>query len=189
MFDNTETIWYGTSDLAKLSTSLQKRIFPNGGEALTTHGEILRQLGFIYYDRNNNGFGNGPFKIAFDYVARHVDKLIPFISEKAFKDFSWDFECAGYGADQVEHHWEGDAGLELLVGAAVKFADQCEKESPSPYRNLSDLVADLSSDDCTRVLTAAPFARKVILRDDISKELREPLTIAILDALERALAV
>ena len=102
--------------------TLWEELVPDEGRASTQHGELLRLISKVYYDRYNNGFGNGPFKRVDQYLKKYSDGIksnMP--NPKDFDTFMKHFRDINYGEEIVRRDWEGDRYLEEVCDGVVAY--------------------------------------------------------------------
>ena len=170
----TATIWSGKSPLEATKERLWGALIPQSGSCLTSHGELLRAVGRIYYDRNNNGFGNGPFKAWDKVICNHYDQISEYMVHCSLRDFLEEFCFINYGEDVVPRDWTGDKSLEELIKATICAVEKMDAQYQG-YRKVDDIVADLNSgEDAKRNAALAFMKEKITSREtdpDIVKEL------------------
>lgn len=120
----SKTYWNNEGKYQADYDRLWAKLVPDSGRAETMRGELLRAISRIYYDRFNNGFGNGP----------HTEEnatLVVWARElgSAFTNFEAAFENTGFGEEGVEREWEGDAAMEKLVDRIIKVVKNKEARS------------------------------------------------------------
>ena len=101
---------------------LWDELVPASGSASTQDGELLRWISKVYYDRYNNGFGNGPFRKTRNILMKYEQEIksnIP--NPKDFDTFMRHFEYVDYGKDIVGRDWKGDRYLEEVCDGVVAY--------------------------------------------------------------------
>jgi hypothetical protein len=146
---NTPSIWNHDSPHKALYDELWSKlvVVPASGPALAPHAELLRSVSRIYYDRFNNGFGNGPFDDEFSIISRHCFELAELMPPGYLNLFINSFEFLDRGEKILRTgKWEADAALESLIGAAILYVAKIEKTYKGP-RSVADLLDGLNSND------------------------------------------
>ena len=118
--DFTPAYWNSKGEYQKEYDALWDKLVPSEGEAETIPGEVLRAISRIYYDRYNNGFGNGPWADMVSTLKLHEKNIKQHMNPGAFDTFMKMFEGINYG-EQVVETWEGDPYMEEVVSGVVKY--------------------------------------------------------------------
>jgi hypothetical protein len=120
--------WHNEGRFQAVYEKLYKKLVPFMGGSGSEHGEALRAISKIYYDRYNNGFGNGPFFEQFDALRRTYKFWVRYLDDPVtWLEFMDEFELFGWGADVVSgHHWVGDGHMEKITEAVIQWVAEVE---------------------------------------------------------------
>lgn len=153
----TGTFWNNASPLQATYDTLASALVPAYGAALTPHGELLRAATRIYYDRYNNGFGNGPFTDEMQVLEAHQPAIEALIGAEPMRDFRRAFAHSGLGARIVSGpSWSGDAALERVLEGVVKVVAAAHAAAPgSGFRSKQELLDGLRTAEPRAVAFAA----------------------------------
>lgn len=181
----SKTLWNRTSDHAALYESLVAKLGVSSGIALTPHGELLQSIGRIYYDRMNNGFGNGPFKQEFRVLSNNCYALLPYLSHEDWGDFRSEFQEMNLGEKVIQgQHWSGDELLEKVVSAVTQAVATKDVEYKDVYRRIDELVADFNGDSKENADRAMAFTIKTIRSNESSIDLVKMVALSSIQALD-----
>jgi hypothetical protein len=154
-----QSFWNSNSPMQERYEELFEKLVPTFGESITSHGELLRCVGRIYYDRYNNGFGNGPFDDEFKIIVSSEAQILQHLSHDDLREFKRAFKNMNLGERQIDDEWVGDESMEKLMAAVVKVADQCEKTMvSSPFKGVDDLLAGIRSEQADLRKEARAYA-------------------------------
>lgn len=114
--------WDNRGKYQKEYDILWDELVPAEGQADTQLGELLRLVSKVYYDRYNNGFGNGPFREASQYLMKYAKGIKSSMPDpKDFDTFMEYFRDENYGEDIVGRDWKGDRYLEEVCDGVVAY--------------------------------------------------------------------
>ncbi len=182
----SKTFWSGTSDLQQDNDALFAALVPPMGPALTPHGELLRATTRIYYDRYNNGFGNGPFEHEMSVIEKAAPGMIEagHLARSDFTAFEIAFRSTGLGERSLHGaDWEGDKPMEQLLRAVVRYAKEVDARVPAadraPANSMSDLLHTIKTASADDREEAISFLVKYMERASaVDDELLSKLTLA-----------
>ncbi len=140
--------WDEKGQFNDLYNELYRKLVPDTGRAETDEGEVLRTISKIYYDRYNNGFGNGPFNIAM------LDKYAPEFTNYLDNPGDWEvflraFQRTNFG-EKIVYNWVGDRYMESVLSAIVLWINDKLQNKQSSLKlsweesianNINELIA------------------------------------------------
>lgn len=150
------TLWNNASPLQATYEALAAALVPAYGAALTPHGELLRAATRVYYDRYNNGFGNGPFTDEMQVLEAHQPAIESLIGAEPVRDFRRAFAHTGLGAKVVGQSWSGDEPLERVLQGVVQVVAAAHAAAPGcGFRSKQELLDGLRAAEPRAVAFAA----------------------------------
>jgi hypothetical protein len=116
--------WNSTGPSSEYDEELFRKLIPISGPAPTSYGELLREITRIYYDRFNNGFGNGPhttemievFKSEIEQYLADPEDYTTFMLH--FHNLNKGMGMVGPAAPRGEG-WVGDRSMENMLHAII----------------------------------------------------------------------
>ena len=179
------SIWNNNSPLQETKDRLWTALVPHRGACFTMHGELLRSVIRIYHDRNNNGFGNGPFHQQDKIIRNHSEALIEFMDWDDLKAFWHEFSYMKLGEKVLQSKkWDGDEFLEKLVDATILAVEKIDSTYDG-YRMVSELIADVQSSEQAKREKALQIAKEKMNSWNMDADLIKELAIASLTALSK----
>jgi hypothetical protein len=129
--------WIGAAPEAKENNRLWEKLVPGSGEAETPHGELLRAINRLQYDRYNNGFGNGPFTEFNNTLLENEANIKKFMGDPSkFDEFEREFEDINLGKDVVDT-WAGDSLMDDVMDGVVAYVSSVDTETDPGLQGLA----------------------------------------------------
>lgn len=137
-----QSYWDKTGKYQVLYDELNEKLVPNMGEAETKHGELLRNIGNLYYDYLNNGFCNlANRRDEIDNLQANIGRVStdPKETDKLQLVISDMFEMARLNAKgkfypmKSNKRWAYNGSFnrnfDLLIDAVVLYVQKMDKET------------------------------------------------------------
>lgn len=131
-----ELYWNGTGKYEEEYKMLRKKLVPRCGKADTPHGELLRVVGNIYYDYNNNGnytwhsiVVNGRYDLGYKPPKDVPEKIYWFFesAEESYYNYERHHRFENYDEYSSDEYDFDKNHLEGIIDAVIEYVYQIEK--------------------------------------------------------------